>query len=191
MMEFRNAAFISFETANGRWVDCEINHPDFGWIETTVSPEEDLEFYTLVAASAPTFIPPDPAGVLADYKVAAEIRVDQTIGTLRLQYITDIPGQEMIYQAKELEALAFKAIDPVPTDLTMYPYIAGEAAALSATATEVADQYIALSVQWRAVGAQLEALRIGYKATVQDAATVADVDAAIVAFDAAIAALGT
>lgn len=188
-MEFRNAKFVEFLTGNQRWVDCEINHPELGWIETTISPDEDAEFYDLVAAEAPLYTPPDPADVLAAAKTAAEVQVDQEVGNLRLEYITDIPGQEMIYQAKEAEALAFKAIDPVPTDLTMYPYISGEAAALNVSATEVADQYIALSIQWRAVGAQLEALRIGYKAAIQVSTTTAQVDVALTAFEAAVAAL--
>lgn len=59
MYEFRNAKFNKVGS-----IDCEINHPQYGWIWTTVAPydvnESMREFYDVVASagSIAPYIPP-------------------------------------------------------------------------------------------------------------------------------------
>lgn len=52
MMEYRNGTFLE----NG-WIDCEINHPNFGWIPFTIDPHKDPELYEEAKI---TSIPYDP-----------------------------------------------------------------------------------------------------------------------------------
>ena len=58
MLEFRNAKYFV-----NNWIDCEINHPVYGWIPFTINPEDDgskfdvAAFYKEVAATLP---PPKP-----------------------------------------------------------------------------------------------------------------------------------
>jgi hypothetical protein len=64
-MELRNAQFNSFGT-----IDCEINHPQYGWIPFTASPDDaerhGREIYAAALASGPSaYEPPNPAELLA------------------------------------------------------------------------------------------------------------------------------
>ena len=49
---------------------------------------------------------------LAAEKVVAVSKVNRMIGEVRLQFITDIPGQSIIYANKEQEARDYLAADP-------------------------------------------------------------------------------
>jgi hypothetical protein len=101
--------------------------------------------------------------VLADlwpYKRALIALVNRRIGEIRLNYITDMPGQDMVYQAKEAEAKEFLAQSPVPTDLTPYPFISEEIGITGADAYEIAQIWVTLSAQWRQVAAGLENIRL-------------------------------
>ena len=126
---------------------------------------------------------------LATAVLAAETHVDASIATARRFFITDIPGQEMTYQEKKIEAVSFLSQSPEPSDLTPFPYIAAEAAALSVTAVEVANTYATLSAQWSAVGVQLEALRVSSKSKAAAAADLGAVALVLSDFDSALAAL--
>lgn len=88
-------------------------------------------------------------------------RVNAAIDRARRRYITPIAGQEMIYREKESEALRYLALAQPPEDLAGFPFIAAESAATATDPGQVAGTFRQLSVQWRQVGAELEALRIG------------------------------
>lgn len=55
-MEYRNARF----SENGT-IECEIDHPDFGWIPFTASPDDPelhgREFFALIRDSATPYSP--------------------------------------------------------------------------------------------------------------------------------------
>jgi len=63
-MEFRNSAYNEHGT-----IDCEINHPDYGWIPHTIPADENPQLQAAAIASVPTPYmpppPPDPAETLA------------------------------------------------------------------------------------------------------------------------------
>lgn len=125
---------------------------------------------------------------LAEAKSKAVAQIAQTVGAIRRAYITDISGQQMIYQAKEAEAKDFAAQATAPTDLTPYPFIAAEVGTSSgATAADVAQTYLQMASAWRAIGAQIEGLRIAANGGISGASTVADVDQAVSDFEASIA----
>ena len=76
MMEIRNPRY----TATGR-IDCEINHPEFGWLPFTASPEDaephGREIFALAEALGPTAnVPPSQEELFDQIKM----RRDQAIG---------------------------------------------------------------------------------------------------------------
>jgi plasmid maintenance system antidote protein VapI len=119
------------------------------------------------------------------YKAEAAKTVKSVVGNARLNYITDLPGQDAIYQAKENEATAYLAATS-PT-LTDYPLLNAETGITAPTATELANLWITMAQQWRSVAAQLEAARMTANASVNLATTVAEVDAALAVLNDAIA----
>lgn len=111
---------------------------------------------------------------------------------VRLDFVTVLPGQDLIYDAKKSEATAFLAATPVPTDLTDYPFIAGEVGTSSgATALAVALTYQAASNSLKLVGAALEAPRIVFGDAVSAATTAAEIDLALATLVATLDALAS
>ena len=92
-METRNEVFI----ADGR-IDCEINHPKFGWIPFTASPDDPEEFgrelFAELKSKAAAYVPyeptaEDPAIALAQARAAASMpRLDFAKLALREGWIT-------------------------------------------------------------------------------------------------------
>jgi hypothetical protein len=119
------------------------------------------------------------------YKAKAVKTVKNVVGVARLNYITDLPGQDAIYQAKENEAAAYLAT--TNSVLTDYPLLNAETGITAATPTELANLWLTLAQQWRSVAAQLEAARMTANASVNLATTVAEVDAALAVLNDAIA----
>lgn len=121
------------------------------------------------------------------YKAEAAKTVKSVVGNARLNYITDLPGQDAIYQAKENEATAYLAATS-PT-LADYPLLNAETGITAPTATELANLWITMAQQWRSVAAQLEAARMIANASIGSATSVAEVEAALTNLETTIAAL--
>lgn len=117
---------------------------------------------------------------------AAIDRINARAGALRRTFITDIPGQEMLYLAKEAEARAFVA-DPAPV-MTNYPLISAEVGpGLTAPdAAALAQIWLNLGAQWRAVAAQIETARLGAVYIVELATTEAQIAAIEAAYEGAL-----
>lgn len=128
-----------------------------------------------------TFAPPPgpPAEqLLAEAKASARVQLTAAISAARVAMITDLPGQDMIYLAKEAEARAWVA-DPEP-DSADYPLLSAEAGITAPDADALAQLWLNLAALWRAAAAQLEALRMAVGSAIDAAATVEDVEAALV-----------
>ena len=112
-------------------------------------------------------------------------QIDQTAGTVRLRYITSVPGQAETYQRKEQQAREWKDAGFVGTPPV---FVAFEAAALGQDPVMVANYIIETADQWgNTKGPQIEATRRKWKVAIEQAGTV---EAAIVAArDAGIAEL--
>jgi len=121
------------------------------------------------------------------HKGKALASVREMVGTTRQAYITDLPGQDAIYQAKETEAKAY--IDDPSPNMAGYPMLAAETGITAATPTELANLWITMGTQWRSVAAQVEAARMTANAAIGNAATVADIEAALTALDTTLAGL--
>lgn len=120
-------------------------------------------------------------------KQDAYLQIKAIVSQGRLAYITDLPGQDAIYQSKEKEAVAYlAAANPV---LTEYPLLNSETGITALTATDLANLWITMAQQWRAVAAQLEAARMIANASIGSATSVAEVEAALTNLETTIAAL--
>lgn len=91
-------------------------------------------------------------------KYVAEMNA--AIGRVRERFITQLPGQDMIYKAKEDEARLYLSLNPTPETLDDFPFIRAETGVLAPTPDLVAQTWIGMSSYWREVAAQLEGLRM-------------------------------
>lgn len=117
----------------------------------------------------------------------ARIAIDREAGAARLRYITDVPGQQAVYQAKAAEARAYLAAVAAEAALPSTPHLTAEAAATGSTVAVLAGVVAATADLWLGTRSpSIEAARMAGKAAVsaaQDSAAVA------AAKDAALAAL--
>lgn len=123
---------------------------------------------------------------LAIAKASARANVNGVISDLRLLFITDLPGQSMIYKEKEDEAVRYKAA--VMPNVSDYPWIEKEVGITAGTAEGVADVFIALAEAWRTVGSSLEQIRVRANTSIAAATSVAMVATATATFTADVAA---
>lgn len=114
-------------------------------------------------------------------RIDAQKAVEIQVGRIRAAYITVIPGQEMTYSDKRAAALAFMA-DAAPT-AAVYPQIYGEVGITGATAQEVAGTILAQSDAWTNISAILEPARLAASVAIKQAASLAEIDAALQAFN--------
>lgn len=143
-----------------------------------------------IVAGVPVELPPRPCAVAVfDYalgqwidprtldqvKASARARVVAWAAAERTKYITVMPGQEMIYLAKEAEAVRFVA-DPAP-DMADYPFLASEIGVTATTPYELAQVWLFMSQAWRGAAAQIEQARLAALAQIEAALTIAEVDA--------------
>ena len=119
---------------------------------------------------------------LTEHQNRTVAAINSAVGDVRAMYITVAPGQEMIYQAKEAEAKDFVAQPTTPTDLTPYPFIAAEVGTTAPDAPSVAQVFLNLADQWRALGARLEQARIHFIDQVRAQTTISGVDGALANF---------
>ena len=122
----------------------------------------------------------------ADLEAAKSVAFDAVkaaTGAVRLRFLTDIPGQELIYNEKRQEATLFLALDPAPTDLTPYPFLAAEVGITAPTAAEVAAVFLARAALWVEVGAALEAIRLSTVQRIETALTEAEIADAVSAME--------
>jgi len=150
----------------------------------------------------------DPAAYEVDLQTAAPIARDQGVvdaerletkrrDALRIMrsriiaarevYITDLPGQELIYNAKEIEAKAWIA-DPSP-DPADYPMLSAEVGITEPTADDLATLWVTNAAKWRALAAQLEAARMTANIAISAATTQAEIDAALAALESDLSAM--
>ncbi|WP_370341788.1 hypothetical protein [Pararhodobacter marinus] len=119
------------------------------------------------------------ATALAEAKASARATLHAWMTEARRAAITDLPGQDLIYQAKEAEARAYVA-DPSP-DLADYPLLSAEIGITAPDAAALAALWISLSADWRATAATLEALRMATGSAIDNATSEAAITAALAA----------
>jgi hypothetical protein len=128
---------------------------------------------------------------LAGERARRMAEVNRAIGALRERFITPLPGQDMIYKAKEDEARRYLALDPPPETLDGFPFLAAETGILAPTPALVAQTWIGMGLWWREIAARLEGLRMQTAQALRTAASPAEMDAIVAAFDPEAALEGT
>lgn len=126
---------------------------------------------------AATWQAPDLAAV----KASLRAQVDAQAEALRLQYITAGQGQAMVYQRKAQEARAILGdANPDPTD---YPILSASVGIEGNDIAEVAALVRATEDAWAVIAAAIETARLGGKAAIAAAETLAAATAAYDAID--------
>ncbi len=115
---------------------------------------------------------------LSTLKAKLQADVDRGAGEVRLLFITDAPGQDMIYQEKRREAEALQANPDLPSEQT--PHLTAEAAAFGMTRAEKAAEILTQAVAWTTISALIETRRLSAKAAVQAATSATDARTAAV-----------
>ncbi|MDE4297077.1 hypothetical protein PXK56_17970 [Phaeobacter gallaeciensis] len=135
-----------------------------------------------------TRTPSSKAAELARHRAECVAEVNDAVGQARLPYVTNIPGQEMIYNAKEREALAYLAMDPKPADLSEFPFMEAEVGVSADTPLELAQLWQTTAAQWRVVGPTFEELRLSAIRDLKAAVTMGEIDIAMETFRLALGA---
>lgn len=112
-------------------------------------------------------------------KDSAITEVNQIIGNIRKRFITDIPGQEMIYKTKESQAKEYLSANPEPSDLTGFRLLATEVSIRGITPYEAAQLIINLASIWEDVGGALEDIRLGSIMQIEAANNASDIQAIV------------
>ena len=110
--------------------------------------------------------PKKPELTLAQYKVAANRKIDEKSATLRSRYITTVPGQEAVYAEKVEEATDFIS-EGYTSDIKLFPLLHAEVKATELTPKQVADGIIEKKSQWIHLNAQIEEARIRAKRIIE------------------------
>jgi hypothetical protein len=112
--------------------------------------------------------------------------ISEWIGSKRREYITDIPGQEMIYQAKVEEAKAYVQMDAEPESLEEFPFLAQEVGVTAPSAWGLAQLWLFMSSHWRSVASELERLRLTASRDVQEAGSSEEIELILSGLKAAL-----
>lgn len=95
---------------------------------------------------------------LEELRADAQREVLSSIKAARMAYITSLPGQDAIYQAKEVEAKNY--LLELPTTLDNYPLLAAEVGLTAPTAYELAQVWLNMASNWRIIASKLETARM-------------------------------
>lgn len=99
----------------------------------------------------------------------ARHEVNRVRGAVRLLFITEAPGQDMVYLDKEAQARAYLS-EPDP-DPAQYPALVAEVGSTAPTIYEVAQVYLNQAVIWRQISAVIEGVAMAAHAAIDAAAS--------------------
>jgi hypothetical protein len=111
---------------------------------------------------------------------AATARVNRIAGELRSRFITVIPGQEMIYLQKEIEARHYLMLDDAGTapdefDPDLFPFLSQEVGITAETPFQVATIVHFMAHSWRQIGARIDRVRLMSVHMIEAAGTEAEI----------------
>lgn len=102
---------------------------------------------------------------LTPLKEAALRRIDEEAGQVRLQFITDAPGQGMVYMRKEEEATRYM-VDPNDGP---FPHLISESASNGISMFEQAVEFLSMAHAWSEASAKIEKKRLSAKRAIEAA----------------------
>lgn len=104
----------------------------------------------------------------------AQARLIEVMAAARMAFVTPLPGQDMVYLAKETEARAWVAAET--PDLADYPLLSAEVGVTAPDADQLAQLWLNMAALWRTTAAELEGLRLSTKAAIAAAQSVEEID---------------
>ena len=147
---------------------------------TTAAEVDPNKFKVDLSGPEPTLTPVDQsildAAEFEQMHNFTKRRVADLVSSARTHFITSLPGQDAIYQAKYEEAVAYQA-DPSP-DMAEYPFLSAEIGVTAVDASDIATIWVALRTGWIASAAAIENARLIANAALASATTVAALEAA-------------
>ena len=165
----------------GAWVD----FPDGGRLSPAVAGWSDDRGYSLEVA--PEVVPDPPS--IDEQRATAKSTINAAVAQVRQLFITDLPGQQMVYLAKEAEAQAYTALPSPPPDLSAFPLLSAEIGITAPTAADLAALWLSMATAWRTIAAMIEPLRLSAKAAVEAATTSEQIAAAMAALTGGLASM--
>jgi hypothetical protein len=117
------------------------------------------------------------AGWLTARKLEAISEVNRVVGKIRENYITSIPGQEMVYTAKQKEAMIY--VTTLPESLDDLPFLKRESEELELTPWEVAQIWLYMAHYWQEIAAALEGKRVKGNQQIEACETESQVEAVL------------
>lgn len=134
------------------------------------------------------------AAPLRNAKSEASQQISQLASDLRQIFIPAIAGQELTYQEKEKQALAYIAASPEPDptnvqDMDHYGFIFGEVGVTAPSPYQVAQIILFKAQAFRSVGPKIERLRLKAYSDVMTCTTEAEIDAVVQAYERDLAEL--
>lgn len=105
---------------------------------------------------------------LAPIRQAAKSKINTEAGKFRLNFITDAPGQDLVYRDKQAQAQAYLADPDIPDDAI--PGIVSEVGTSSgSTKYEVAQVIVNMAARWQVASSKIERMRCLALQAVDDA----------------------
>lgn len=119
---------------------------------------------------------------LTAYQDKIRDQIKDAVTEVRLKYITDIPGQENLYDRKAEMAASYLALDPEPPTLDGFYLIEKEVGITAPTAQQLCQLWLNMNALWEVIGGDLEAVRMTANNAVAASLTRSDVDQAFQQF---------
>jgi hypothetical protein len=101
------------------------------------------------------------------------------IGDARKKYITHIPGQDALYQAKKDTALRYLAENPEPSLLDGYYLIKKEVGKTAPTAYELCQLWLNMNQMWEMIAGDLEYIRVPTNTAIENANSRSEIDSLV------------
>jgi hypothetical protein len=180
MLNLRHNSVVIAAVAEGGWVDL----PDGRRISPAVAGWSDGDGYELETMEV-VIVPP----TIEEQRATAKSTINAAVAQVRQLFITDLPGQQMVYLAKEAEAQAYTALLSPPADLSAFPLLSAEIGITAPTASDLAALWLGMATAWRTIAAQIELLRLTAKAAVEVATTPEQIAAALAALTGGLASM--
>lgn len=124
----------------------------------------------------------DAAKALAVTQDRLLAAIENKAGAIRSKYVTNQPGQDLLYERKRREA-EYVVDQGAAANPALCPVLGASVGIEAPTLAECAALVLARESQWAAIAAQIEVRRLGGKAAVKAAATAEAAQAAFAAID--------
>jgi hypothetical protein len=118
----------------------------------------------------------EKSAALEVYRLVAISRINAAVSSVRLSFCTDLPGQQMIYMAKETEALRW-ITDDTP-DLRRFPMMSAEVGLTASNPDNLSQVWLNMANLWRVEAGRIENARFTATAAVENASSIEEIDRA-------------